>query len=64
MLVQSHVNDLKFREFKMRNQDDLAKKIETGTTENDSKEKDEESSTKADEDAFDSEKVSFNAHIK
>ena len=48
----------------MRNQDDLAKKIETGTTENDSKEKDEESSTKADEDAFDSEKVSFNAHIK
>ena len=58
MLVQSHVNDLKFREFKMRNQADLAKKIEKGTKENDSKEKDEDSSTKLDEDAFESQKVS------
>lgn len=44
------------REFKMRNQDDLAKKLEKGAKENDIKQKDEESSTKADEDAFDSEK--------
>ena len=43
MLGQSQVNDFKFREFKMRNQDDLAKKIEKGTKENDSKQKDEES---------------------
>ena len=64
MLGQSQVNDFKFREFKMRNQDDLAKKIEKGVKENDSKEKDEDSSTKVDEDAFDSEKVSFNVHLK
>ena len=42
----------------MRNQADLAKKIEKGTKENDSKEKDEDSSTKLDEDAFESQKVS------
>ena len=41
----------------MRNQEDLAKKVEKGTTENDSKEKEEENSTKVDESAFDSQKV-------
>ena len=41
----------------MRNQEDLAKKVEKGTTENDSKEKDEDSSNKVDESAFDSQKV-------
>ena len=59
MLGQSQVNDFEFREFKMRNQEDLAKKIEKGAKENDSKEKDEDSSTKLDEDAFESQKVSY-----
>ena len=60
MTVLSHLNDVKFREFKMRNQDDLAKKIEKAAKQNNSKEKDEHSSTKADEDVIDSQKVSFN----
>merc|ERR1711892_17708 len=44
------------REFKMRNQEDLAKKVEKGTTENDNKDKEEDNSTKVDESAFDSQK--------
>ena len=46
-----------FREFKMRNQEDLAKKVAKGTTENDNKDKEEDNSTKVDESAFDSQKV-------
>jgi hypothetical protein len=42
----------------MRNQDDLAKKIEKGAKENGSKENDD-----ADDNAFESEKVSFNADV-
>ena len=64
MLVQPQNNDFKFREFKMRNKDDLTKKIEKGATANESKENYEDSSTKVDEDAFDSEKVSFNVKLQ
>ena len=41
----------------MRNQDDLAKKIEKGAIENDTKEKEDENSPKVDEFTFESQKV-------
>ena len=44
----------------MMNQDDLTKNLEKGSMKNSCKEKGEDSSTKADEDAFDSEKLKFN----